>query len=125
MRARAEGAAWIDDDCERVLRRRFPGRPQPERPDAHRPVELSPTVFPAGFDVRARRVRKGGPHALCRLAVRRELDLTFALDLLEAVGSELHEQCAQLLRAAGRNADRGADQRNALLSLSKKPSSGL
>jgi hypothetical protein len=47
------------------------------------------------------------------------------LDLLEPLGCELEEARSQLLGLLAGCADRGPDQRNALLSLSKKLASAL
>jgi hypothetical protein len=69
-------------------------------------------------------VRERREHALGRLGVGGELDLVAALGLLEAVRRELEEPRAGFLGLCEGDADGGADQRNALLSFSKKPSSG-
>jgi hypothetical protein len=87
-------------------------------------VELAPAVFPSRLNLGADGGREGAEDARARVAVGGELDLVSALDLLEAVGRELDEACARLLGLRERDADRGSDQRNALFSFSKKPSSG-
>ncbi len=124
MRARPERPAGVDDDRERSRRRTLPGWADPERADANRAVELAPAILPSGLDLAPRRVRERGEDAPGRLAVRGQLELAGTLDLLEPLRGELDEPRAELLGRLDRNADRGADQRNALFSFSKKPSSG-
>ena len=99
------------------------GRPRAARSD--RPVELAPAILPARLDLVPTRVREA-PRARARrgVAVGGELELAGTLDLLEALRRELEEPRTQLLGRSSGRADRGADQRNALFSFSKKPSSG-
>ena len=124
MGAGAEGSARIDDDREGAGRGRLPRRADPERPDPDRAMELAPAVLPARFDLGSCRIGEGGEDSLAGLSVRGQLELARMLDLLEPVRGELQEPRAELLGRLGRDADRGADQRNALFSFSKKPSSG-
>ena len=67
-----------------------------------------------GLHLGASRVRKRREHARGGLAVRGQLDLAAALGLLEALGRELEEPRTRLLGVLERDADRRADQRNAL-----------
>src|SRR5262249_28950532 len=110
-------ATGIDDDCHCVVRRRLPRRPDPEPSHANRPVELAPSLLPAGLDVGDLRPARRLP-----VGIRRELELAAVLALLEAVRVPLEPLGARPLRARERDADRHALQRNALFSLSKKPS---
>jgi hypothetical protein len=50
VRARPEGSPRIDDHGDRGLGRLLPGRPDPERSDPDRPVELAPALLPARLD---------------------------------------------------------------------------
>jgi hypothetical protein len=86
-------------------------------------MEASPAVLPARFDLEDVRSGERGENALGRFAVGGELYCGWRLALLETAGSELDKPRTQLLRRLTRNADRGADQRNALFSFPKKPSS--
>jgi hypothetical protein len=88
-------------------------------------VELAPAVFPAVGDLADERVREGCEHTRRGLAVGGELDRLGVLALFESPGCELDEAGAELFGLGGGRRDGGPDQRNALLSLSKKPWSGL
>jgi hypothetical protein len=123
MRACAEGAPRVDDDCNRAARCVLPRRPDPERPDAHGPVKGTPPVLPARLDVGRPSVGERREHVESCVTVRGELDLRPALLLLEPLGRQLDEARAKELELAGACADRGADQRKALRSLLMKPSS--
>ncbi len=128
MRARPEGATGIDDDRQRVRRRRLPGRPDPERSHSDRLVKGAPPVLPARLDVVAARTAEEVPEALLAagVGVRSELDALRTVDFLEALGEELEHGRASLLEPLPADLDRDsaqAAQRNALFSLSKKPSS--
>jgi hypothetical protein len=86
-------------------------------------VERPPPLLPPGLELGDARAGEGPEHSRCRLAVRRELDFAAVLPLLETLGCQLDELCAQLLGVVTRRADRRPDQRKALLSLRMKPSS--
>jgi hypothetical protein len=88
-------------------------------------MELAPAILPPRLDLVDARLREGGTDALGRLAVGGELDRVCVFCVLEALRCELEEARPQCLGRLARRRDRGADQRNALRSLSKKPSSGL
>jgi hypothetical protein len=88
-------------------------------------MELTPTVFPARFDLGDGSARELGQNPLPRLAVGRQFDSPGALRLLEPFGRKLDEPRAQQLRRLLRSRDGSPDQRNALFSLSKNPSSVL
>src|SRR5262249_1559925 len=100
----------------------LPGRPDPQRADAHRPVERPPPIFPARLDVADARLGERGGDASRRLVVPGELDGAPQFALLEPLGRELDDARAQLFRAIGRDGDGGPDQWKWLLSRSKKPS---
>ena len=70
VRAGAERAARVDDDRERVGGRRLPRRPDPERADPDRPVELAPAVLPARLDVVGARAAEEVPETLLAACVR-------------------------------------------------------
>src|SRR5207244_8017267 len=114
----------------RVARCPLPGRADPERTDAHRPVEVAPAVLPARFDVGRARAAEGVPEAFLAggVGVRNELGRTASLDLLESAREQLEHHGAGLLQPLVGDLDadsaQGA-QRKALFSFSKKPSSGL
>ena len=122
-----ERAARIDHDGERVGVRPLPRRADPEAPDPHGPVELPPAILPVVADLRDRCAAEGLPDPLLsgRVRVRGDLDPAVAVDLLEPLREELEHDGARLLGPRGGDADRDAleDQRSALLSFSKKPSS--
>ncbi len=80
-------------------------------------------VATALLDLAQGRLREGGGDRSRLLTVGGELDGAGAVDLLEAAGGELEEARTQLLRLREGRADGRADQRKALLSLSKKPAS--
>ena len=108
--------------------RRLPRRPDPERAHSDRLMERAPPVLPAGLDVVAARTAEEVPEALlaARVGVGGELDPLRAVDLLEALGEELEHGRARLLEPLRADLDGDsaqAAQRNALFSLSKKPSS--
>ena len=88
-------------------------------------AELSTALLPAVGNFGDERFGEGCEHAPGRLSVRGELDGGGALVLLESLRRELDEPGAELFRLGGGRRDGGPDQRNALLSLSKKPWSGL
>ena len=128
VRAGAERAAGVDDDREGIVRRRLPRRSDPERADAHRLVERPPPVLPARLHVRGARAAEEVPETLlaARIGVGGELDPLRAVDLLEALGEQLEHDRARLLEPLRPHLDGDsaqAAQRNALFSLSKKPSS--
>jgi len=81
-------------------------------------VELPPRIFPAFGDVCTADVE-----ALAQsvLALSVGVDREAAVDLLDALREQIEQVC-ELELAAG---DDDASQRNALLSFSNKPSSGL
>jgi hypothetical protein len=87
-------------------------------------VEPAPTVLPAGLDLGRLGLGECSLDASGGLAVGGELDRNCVLGFLEPFRGKLDEARAQLLGLLSRNADRGADQRNALFSFSKNPSSG-
>ena len=101
----------------------LPRRPDPQRADPNRAVELAPAVLPAGFDLDRVARRESAEDTLAGIPVGGQLELAGMLDLLEAFRGELEEPRAKLLGRLRRDSDRGADQRNALFSFSKKPSS--
>src|SRR5205807_3579035 len=51
MGAGAEGAARVDHDCQRAVRRLVPGRTDPEPADADAVMEVAPGVLPALLDI--------------------------------------------------------------------------
>jgi hypothetical protein len=123
----AERATRIDDDGERVARRRLPRRADPEAAHANRPVEGAPLVLPATVDVRAARAGEERPETLlpCGVRVRGELDALGAVDLLEPLREQLEHGRASLFETLRPDLDGNAaeTQRNALFSLSKNDSS--
>jgi hypothetical protein len=125
VRPRAERTPGVDDDGARPRRRFLPGRTDPERPDLDPVVEGAPAILPSLGDLGADRPGEGRGDPQGRLAVRGELDLAVPARLLEPLGGELDEARPQDLGLGDRDADRGADQRNALLRRSKKLGSGL
>jgi hypothetical protein len=132
MRPRAEGLSGVDDDRDRSLVRPLPRRSDPESPDSHRSVELLPRLGPAGLDVLRSARPEDLPKALlaARLRIRGELDSPVERNLLEPLREELDQDGPRLLCAIGGDPDRypaeeRLAQRNAALSFSKKPSSGL
>src|SRR5581483_10632654 len=125
VRARPERPAGVDDDRNRAAGRALPRRPHPERPDSHGAVERPPALLPARLDLAHARLREGRQHPLRRLAVGGQLDPAAAeVDLLGPLGRELEHARPRRLELGARHADGGADQRNALFSLPRKPSSG-
>jgi hypothetical protein len=125
VRACSEGSARVDDDADGIGRRPLPRRADPERPDPDRSVKLAPALLPARLD-RARR-DLGELASKAFLARGVGIDGELALTLLEALGMEVEQPCSGLFQPIRR--DRDGDptelaQRNALLSLSKNPSSG-
>ena len=128
VRARPEGATGIDDDSKRIGRWCLPWRPDPERPHSDRLMERAPPVLPAGLDVGAARSAEEVPEALfaAGVGIRGELDPLRTVDFLESLGEELEHGRARLLEPLRADLDcdsAQAAQRNALFSLSKKPSS--
>src|SRR5207247_11024560 len=108
----------VDPDRRRLGRRVLPRRPDPETADHDAVVELPPRIFPAFCDFCTADVE-----ALAQsvLALSVGVDREAAVDLLDALREQIEQVC-ELELAAG---DDDASQRKALLSLSKKPSSGL
>ncbi len=88
-------------------------------------MEGAPVVLPTVGDLAAGSSGEDGEHAHRRLTVGGELDLLRSGALLEPLGRQLDEARPELLGLREGGADRGADQRNALLSLLKKPGSEL
>jgi hypothetical protein len=91
-------------------------------------VKGAPPVLPARLDVVAARTAEEVPEALLAagVGVGSELDALRTVDFLEALGEELEHGRASLLEPLPADLDRDsaqAAQRNALFSLSKKPSS--
>ena len=129
VRPGAERAAGVDHDRDRAGVGLLPRRADPERADAHRPVECAPAVLPALLDVGRARAAEGRPEPLlaARVGVGDQLDAAGGLPLLEALGEELEHQRAAVLglRGADGHGDPAQAQRNALFSLSKNPSSLL
>jgi hypothetical protein len=121
--AGAEGSTRVDHHGQRVLGRRLPRRPNPEKPDLHRVVELAPALFPAALDLDGLGVRERGEDALGGLAVGCELDQAGRFGFLEALRRQLDEAGAELLGLVCLDGDGRADQWNALFSFSKKPGS--
>src|SRR5436305_53848 len=109
MRTRPERAAWIDDD-------RLPGRPDPEAPDLDAVVERAPAVLPPLGHV----VRLDDVEADRRLL---GVDGERAVQLFDPFREDVQEQ--QELRLPADDHVPLQAQRNALLSLSKRPSSAL
>src|SRR5262249_30515920 len=124
MRARAERAAGVDDDGNRVSRRVLPGRTDPEWADTHGPVKGTPPVLPTRLDLGRPRLGERREHAQSCVPVRGELDLRSALLLLEPLRRQLDETRTKQLELVGTRADCSADQRKALRNLLMKPSSG-
>jgi hypothetical protein len=123
VRARPERPPGVDEDGNRIARRLLPRRADPEWSDADRAVELAPAVFPAFLDLGRARAGERCEDAERRLAVGGELDFLPALVLLEPIRRQLEEARPELLELVAAGADRGTDQRKALLSLRMKPSS--
>ena len=70
VRPGAERAAGVDHDRDRAGVGLLPGRADPERADAHRPVECAPAVLPALLDVGRARAAEGRPEPLLPARVR-------------------------------------------------------
>ena len=128
VRAGTERATGVDHDGEQVGRCLVPGRPDPEAAHLDRPVEGPPALLPSVLDIGRLRRAEHVPDALLARCVRvgDELGRTVAVDLLEPVREEREHGRPRLLEAGvadldGDTAERA--QRNALFSLSKKPSS--
>ena len=134
MPAGPERAARIDHDRDRAVVGSLPRRPDPQRSDANRLVELPPAVLPVVLDDGGRGAAERLPDSFFTrsVRVRGELEPTFTRDLFESLGEELDHHGARLLgpcvgdgdrdAAQKRHADPGI-QRMAFLSFSKKPSS--
>ncbi len=128
VRTGPEGAARVDDDRDRTVRRHFPGRADPERADPDGPVELTPALFPAGLDRLRGDVGERCPQTLLTGLVG--VDRKLAVALFEAFGMELEQLGSGWLEQVRRDreddpAELALAQRNALFSLSKNPSSAL
>ena len=126
--AGAERAPGIDHDRLDPLGRRLPGRPDPELPDAHRPVEVAPALLPVGGHVVGPHLAERGPEPLLArvVGVRDQLEPVGVLDLLEALREELEHQRPRRLGALDRDGRGDAAeraQRKALFSFWKNPSS--
>ena len=92
-------------------------------------MERLPAVAPVGGDVHGARPaeRVPQPFLTARIRVRDQLDAVVGVELFEAFGEELEHAGPCFFGALGGDGDRDAAQpaqRNALLSLSKKPSPG-
>jgi hypothetical protein len=87
-------------------------------------VEVAPAILPALLELAPIRIGEHGEDAIAGVAVRGQLDPVRMVDLLEALRCELDEAGPQVFGQVPGDTDRRADQRNALFSLSKKPSSG-
>ena len=129
MGARAERLAGVDHHDERAGVGFFPGRPHPERPDAHWAMETLPRLFPpAGHGTEApspsRSRRRASPAASVYAA---SSSSAWEVDLLEPGGEEGEHGGAGFLRPGELHphgcAPEPAAQRNAARSFSKKPSS--
>src|SRR6476661_537785 len=109
MGSRAEGAARVDHDGDRLRGRALPRGPDPERADADAVVEVAPRVRPALV------------HLVDRHDVEPErrligVDGVAALKLLDALGKDVEQE-------RGLSADDDVPpQRKALLSLPNRPS---
>ena len=128
MRAGSERPAGIDRDRVFVLRRLFPRRHDPDAAGAHGPVEVLPALLPVGRNVLRRDRSEDGrhPRLAARVGVGRELELVAPLGFFEALREESQHLGARRLRGFAVDGDGNApqaDQRNALFSFSKKPSS--
>jgi hypothetical protein len=125
--AGAERAARVDDDRLRVGRRLFPGRPDPQLSDTHRPVEIAPAFLPAARNVLGGDLAERGPEPLLAgvVGVGDQLEAVRVVELLESLREELEHQRAGLLGAfsGNRRGDPAQAQRNALFSFWKNPSS--
>jgi hypothetical protein len=95
-------------------------------------MELLPGLAPAGFHIARGARPEDLPEAFLTAGVRirGELDTTVQHDFLESLREELDEDGPRLLGALGSDTDGNTAeeriaQRNAALSFSKKPSSGL
>jgi hypothetical protein len=126
VRAGAKCPPRIDDNRDAIVRRFLPRRADPERPNPDRAVKLAPSLFPAGLD----KLRGSLPERLAKpfLAGGVRVDDKDTLRLFEALRMELEELRSGDLDRVRRDRDGDAAklrpaQRNALLSLSKKPSS--
>jgi hypothetical protein len=82
---------------------------------------VATAVFPAFGNSGDEHVGERCEHPPRRLAVGGGLDGACGLALLESLRGKPDEAGAELFRLGGGRRDRGPDQRNALLSLSKKP----
>jgi hypothetical protein len=111
VRARAERAAGIDDDGDRIRRCFLPGRADPEAADPNAVMKATPGVLPAVGDVLD----------LDDIEAERWLlrvDGERSVELLDALREDVEQQDELRLPAD----DDVSLQRKALLSLSKRPS---
>jgi hypothetical protein len=94
MPAGAERAPGVDHDRLDPVGRRLPRRPDPEPPDAHRPVKLPPALFPISGHVVGVHLAEGRPETLLTgvVGVRHQLQPVGVLDLLEALREQLEHQ---------------------------------
>src|SRR3954470_12484592 len=125
--AGAERTPGFDHDRHGIGRRVDPRRADPQRPDLNRPVERLPAFAPVGCDVIPARAAEDVPEPLLAsgVGVGDELDALARVDLLKSLGEELEHARTCLFDAVGGDGDRDAPQRcqrNALFSLSRKPS---
>src|SRR5438105_405642 len=116
MRPGAEGTPGVDHDRLELRRRVLPRRPDPEATDDDAVMEGAPSVLPAVGDVLHADVEAFAQRALAGIV---GVDREAAVELLHALRKQL-EQLRELELAP---ADDDPPQRNALFSLSKKPSS--
>jgi hypothetical protein len=113
VRAGAERAPRIDHDQKRIRVRLLPGRPDPEATDPDAVVKATPRVLPALGDV----LDLDDVEAERRLV---RIDGERAVELLDALGEDVEEE--RELRLAADDDVSLQRQRNALFSLSKRPS---
>jgi hypothetical protein len=132
MGAGAEGLSRVDDDWDQPFIRLLPRRAHPQLANANRPMELPPSLGPSCLHVArgARTENLPEPLLAARLRIGGEFDPPVERDLLESLREQLDQDGPGLLRALGGDADGNSAeeriaQRNAALSFSKKPSSGL
>ena len=110
MSARPEGAAGVDHDGTRRIRRRHPRRAEPEPAGGHRVVEAAPRLLPPLGDRRhdgVGQLREERFEPVER-DVRRELDRIARLALLDPGGHERKEPSPQWLGVVTAGEDRDA-----------------